>query len=318
MGIYNNLATPTAAANMRGAVDFTDSAKFTLAEKGHVLLAVLKTPLMMDAIKCKYSINGQKDENLVKVIENFPTIIESEFKGLDGLDGMTADNMEISDNISTLNVLGAVNYPTNQEITMRFTEKAGRTLTKYCSTYLTAIRDPRTRAKTYLGCADINSKVTTPTATTEGYKIAPGFDKEVFTFLYIIPDNTWSVVENAYLLTNAEITKAPTDVLDNFDKGDIALAEIDLTFNTFVIANNKYVYEMANNFLTNYVSKESYVEGAWNINSETLKYKEVGEYFSEGSNKAKEWKTVSIESTKGGATKVTANNATGTNAATGS
>lgn len=309
MGIYNNLATPTTAANMRGAVDFTDSAKFTLAEKGHSLVAVLKTPYMMDAIKYKYSGKAKLgettialDQNLVDVIDNFPKIIESEFKGLDGLDGMTADNMEISDNISTLNVLGAVNYPTNQEITMRFTEKAGRTLTKYCTTYLSAIRDPRTRVKTYSGCVDINGLKEGDTFSADKWKIKPSFAHEVFTFLYIIPDNTWSVVENAYLLTNSQITKAPTDVLDNFDKGDIALAEIDLTFNTFVIANNKYVYTMANNFLQNFVSKESYKENAWNINSETLKYTEIGKY-NKNYSTLKDAE-ISIESTKGGAQKI--------------
>ena len=98
--IYGSLAEPTTAANMRGAVDFTNSGQFTMYEKGHALVAVLKTPPMMTAIKNKYS-GETGDPKLVKVIESFPNIIESEFKGLDGLDGMSADNMEISDNIST-------------------------------------------------------------------------------------------------------------------------------------------------------------------------------------------------------------------------
>lgn len=299
--IYEKLAKPTTAANMRGAVDFTDSAQFTMYEKGHALIAVLKTPPMMTAIKNKYS----GDTNLKSVIDNFPKIIESEFKGLDGLDGMSADNMEISDNISTLNVLGAVNYPTNQEITMRFTEKAGRTLTKYCTTYLTAIRDPRTRAKNYLGCADVNASETLTSNSTET-KIKPSFANEVFTFLYIVPNNTWQIVENAYLLTNCQITKAPFDALDNFDKGDIALTEIDLTFNTFVIANNRYVYEMANSFLENFVERESYTEGKWNINSAELKYTEVESYNTNGK--------YSVSSTAGGAA-ATSTDSTGTTAA---
>ena len=305
-GIYDSLAAPTGAANMRGAVDFTNSGQFTMYEKGHSLIAVLKTPLMMDAIKMKYSSGASKDDNLVNVINNFPKIIESEFKGLDGLDGMSADNMEISDNISTLNVLGAVNHPTNQEITMRFTEKAGRTLTKYCETYLRAIRDPRTRAKTYLGCADVNSTIATSKGLSAAdYKIKPSFANEVFTFLYIVPNNTWQIVENAYLLTNCQITKAPFDALDNFDKGDISLAEIDLTLNTFVIANNRYVYEMANNFLTNFVERESYTEGKWNINSAELKYTEVESYKTND--------TYSVSSTAGGAAAAaTSTNNTGT------
>ena len=268
--MYENLATPKGAAEMRGTVDFTDAGQFTLAEKGHSLIAVLDTPIMMDAIKCKYDKEG--DSNLVKVINNFPKIIESEFKGLDGLDDMTADSMEVSDNITTLEVLGAVNYATNQEITMRFTEKAGRTLTKYATTYLTGIRDPRTRVKTYKGCVAGSGDTPTITPTKDNYTIEPGFDKEIFTFLYIIPDNTWTRVENAYLLTNAQLTKAPYSSLDNFDKGDIGLVEVDLSFKTFVIANNKTVYKMAQQFLNDFVSREKYTKGAWNIDSDTLQY----------------------------------------------
>lgn len=276
--MYNKLATPTGAAEMRGTVDFTNATQFTLAEKGHSLIAVLDTPIMMDAIKAKYSSGPNQDDNLVNVITNFPKIIESEFKGLDGLDDMTADSMEVSDNITTLEVLGAVNYATNQEITMRFTEKAGRTLTKYATTYLTGIRDPRTRVKTYKGCiAGSGETAYARTDLAEGkYTITPGFDKEIFTFLYIIPDNTWTRVENAYLLTNAQLTKAPYSSLDNFDKGDIGLVEIDLTFKTFVIANNENVYAMAQQFLNDFVSREKYTAGAWNIDSDTLQYTVFG------------------------------------------
>ena len=264
MGLYTNLATPTGAANMRGAVDFSDAGKFTLAEKGHSLLAVLDTPKMMTAIR------NSGSKNLQTVIDNFPIILEQEFKGLDGLDGMTSNTLEISDNISTLNVLGTVEYPTNQEITMRFTEKRGRTILKYCSTYLRAIRDPRTRAKTYLGCADKSLKKTNFNANQT--KIYPSLANEVFTFLYIVPDNTWTQVENAYLLCNAQLTKAPFDALDNFDKGDISLVELDLSFNTFVITENTTVYKMAQEFLNSYVSIDSYQNGKWNINSEKLQY----------------------------------------------
>ena len=265
MGLYTNLTAPTGPANMRGAVDFSNAGAFTLAEKGHSLLAVLDTPKMMTAIK-----NSSNSQNLKNIIETFPKIIEQEFKGLDGLDGMTSNTLEVSDNISTLNMLGTVEYPTNQEITMRFTEKRGRTILKYCSTYLRAIRDPRTRAKTYLGCADKSLKGK-PFKDTDT-KICPSLANEVFTFLYIVPDNTWTSVENAYLLCNAQLTKAPFDALDNFDKGDISLVELDLSFNTFVITENKTVYKMAQEFLNSYVSIDTYQENKWNINSEKLQY----------------------------------------------
>lgn len=301
------LRTPTGAANMRGAVDFSDASAFNLAEKGHGIFVVLNTPKMMKAIKANSADSGLKyayveqgtttntitasdtivgknylglptiltpNSNLVTAIDEFPKILESEFKGLDGLDDITSDTMEISDGISTLNVLGSVNYSTNQEITLRFTEKAGRTLTTYSSAYLRAIRDTRTKAKTYLGCANIFA----PTNYTDGERIIkPDFANEVFTFLYIIPDNTWEVCEKVYLLANAQITKAAYSSLDNFDKGDIGLVEIDIPFNTFVITDNDTVNEMGNEFLKKYVSRAKYTEGAWNINSQTLDYKAVTE-----------------------------------------
>lgn len=66
----------------------------------------------------------------------------------------------------------------------------------------------------------------------------PSFANEVFSFLYIVTDNTWLQVERAYLLSNAQITKAPLGLLSNCEKGNIELAEIDLTFNCFVVSND--------------------------------------------------------------------------------
>ena len=114
---------------------------------------------IQNTVKYKGYVTKKENKPALKTaITEFPRILESEFKGIDGLDDMTSDTLEISDNISTLTVLGSVNYATNQEITLRFTEKAGRTITTYCSAYLRAIRDPRTRAKTYRGCANIFAK----------------------------------------------------------------------------------------------------------------------------------------------------------------
>ena len=116
-GQFRGLRKATAAANMRGAVDFTNANAFNLYEKGHAVLKVLSVPNFMTAW-------ANKTGN-AKLVTDFCKIIEQEFKGLDGLDDMSADSMDITDGISTLNVLGKVNYATNQEITMRYTEKAG-------------------------------------------------------------------------------------------------------------------------------------------------------------------------------------------------
>ena len=239
-GQFRGLRQSTSAANMRGAVDFTNANAFNLYEKGHSVLKVLSVPNFMIAW-------ANKTGNTT-LVTDFCKIIEQEFKGLDGLDDMSADSMDITDGISTLNVLGKVNYATNQEISMRYTEKAGSTLSRYAETYLRGIRDPRTLVKHYNGCLDLNGKSTTDFENAYDCNIhdisdptlkscQPGFENEIFTFLYIVMDNTWLQPERAYLLCNSQLTKAPMGQLHNSEKGSIELQEIDLTFNTFVVTN---------------------------------------------------------------------------------
>lgn len=239
-GQFRGLREATTAANMRGAVDFTNANAFNLYEKGHAVLKVLSVPNFMTAW-------ANKTGN-TKLVTDFCKIIEQEFKGLDGLDDMSADSMDITDGISTLNVLGKVNYATNQEITMRYTEKAGSTLSRYCETYLRGIRDPRTLVKHYNGCLDLTGPSTgdldkaydcnNHTIKDTSLKTCqPGFENEIFTFLYIVMDNTWLQPERAYLLCNSQISKAPMGQLHNVEKGNIELQEVDMTFNTFVVTN---------------------------------------------------------------------------------
>lgn len=240
-GQFRGLRESTGAADMRGAVDFTNANKFNLYEKGHSLIKVLNVPNFMTSWACK--------NNQIDFINAFYNIIEQEFKGLDGLDDMSADSMDITDGISTLNVLGKVNYATNQEITMRYTEKAGGTLSRYSETYLRGIRDPRTLVKHYNGVLNLNGASTAeftgnfdPVNGIAKYNeklvsCQPGFENEVFTFLYIVMDNTWLQIERAYLLCNCQLTKAPLGQLHNSEKGTIELQDIDLTFNSFVVTN---------------------------------------------------------------------------------
>lgn len=279
---FRGLRNSTGAASMLGAVDFTDSDKFTLYEKGHSILKVLSVPNFMTSWVIQKSGNGDKDnkdktedkydwrrdeqdltaaefQQRLDLCENFYKILECEFKGLDGLDDMTSETMSITDGFSQLDVIGKVNYATNKEITMRYTEKGGSTLSRYCETYLKGIRDPRTGVKHYNGAlrikqgdgdkttaepSDFGTGIFDPsTLTIKEFNpmynyCTPSFANEVFSFLYIVTDNTWLQVERAYLLSNAQITKAPLGVLSNSEKGNIELAEIDLTFNCFVVSND--------------------------------------------------------------------------------
>ena len=269
-GQFRGLRDATPAAEMRGAVDFTQADSFNLYEKGHSILKVLSVPNFMTAWASRQEIAGYENatqdernqqEQRRKLCNNFYKILEQEFKGLDGLDDMSADSMNITDGFSTLNVLGKVNYATNQEITMKYTEKGGSTISRYAETYLRGIRDPRTGVKHYNGClttkplGNVNSNgkiITTNKLYEQAFSVSkceissqithrglinPSFENEVFTFLYMVLDNTWTQLERAYLLCNAQINKIPLGQLSNIEKGNIELAEIDLSFNCFVVSN---------------------------------------------------------------------------------
>ena len=289
-GQFRGLREATSAAEMRGAVDFTNANAFNLYEKGHSVLKVLSVPNFMTSWAINNSVNGG-DTSAVDLVQNFVRIIEQEFKGLDGLDDMSADSMDITDGISTLNVLGKVNYATNQEITLKYTEKGGSTISRYAETYLRGIRDPRTGVKHYNGCLttkplgnvilDTGKSVSTNKLYEMAFSVSkceissqithrglinPSLENEVFTFLYIVLDNTWTQIEKAYLLCNAQLNKIPLGQVANMEKGNIELAEIDLSFNCFVVSNAnvnaaaaKYLPKILNNY--NLISNEFVYEG---------------------------------------------------------
>ena len=318
-GQFRGLRNATSATDMRGAIDFTQADSFNLYEKGHSILKVLSVPNFMTAwanfkgyttdsfgrliinnyktkttdIKTGIESNDDATESVKqkrKLCNNFYKILETEFKGLDGLDDMSADSMSISDGFSTLNVLGKVNYATNQEITLKYTEKAGSTISRYAESYLRGIRDPRTGVKHYNGClttmtldpVDLRGKKVASNAYyADGFQatntkltprvkynglINPSLENEVFTFLYIVLDNTWTQIEKAYLLCNAQLNKIPLGQVANMEKGNIELAEIDLSFNCFVVSNAnvnaaaaKYLPKILNNY--NLISNEFVYEG---------------------------------------------------------
>ena len=133
--------------DLRGVVDFGNLIQFAPYESGYCFLAVINGPAFMNVAD---TLDHRKD-----LQDAFIKILEQEFKGLDGIEDITSDTMDITDNISTLTLISKVVQNTNGQITMRFTEKSGSLITKYISTYLRFIKDPRTQAKTYGGLLDM-------------------------------------------------------------------------------------------------------------------------------------------------------------------
>lgn len=213
MKMYTKKALSVAEYSMmRGVTDFSNAAQFNLYETGYSHLIVISKP------KC---ITMHKDQDVVDMMNAFCYILEYEFRGLSGIEDITADSLEVTDGISTLNVIGKVNKQSASEISMTFTEKSGSIITNFLKFYLEGLKDPRTQAKTYHGLIKYGV-------------LAGGFENEVFNLLYIVTDNTMLQIEKAYLLCNAWPNKATTSIY-NTEKGNIEKQEIELTWNCFVI-----------------------------------------------------------------------------------
>lgn len=202
---------------MYGVPDFGNLKQFNNFETGYSFIKVVSIPKFLTEL-------AKDNNNYANLIENYKHIIEYEFKGLDGLDDITSDPSELTNGISTLNVITkTIENTTN--VSMRYTEKAGSVLTRLHTLFLTGIKDPRTQAKTYHGLIDSGV-------------LEAGYENEVFAFLYFVTDNTMTKVEAAYLIMSAQPTKADTSMY-NSEKGSIEFKEITVEFNCYPVRSNE-------------------------------------------------------------------------------
>lgn len=235
-------------ANMRGVVDWGNLFQFAPYESGYCFLVVINAPYI--GIQ-----NGLADKDGFHDLQDaFVKILEQEFKGLSGIGNITSDTLEISDGITSISLLGKVNQETNSQISMEFTEKSGSLITKYVSTYLRFVRDPKTEAKTYGGgITASNARSASPA-------------KEVFNMLYIITDSTCLNIEKAFLILNAQPTEAGYGDLYNMNKGDISTKDVTVTFNAFVV-DGKIPNKIALAYMRSMVNTGSFKTGKINTNS---------------------------------------------------
>lgn len=204
---------------MRGVTDFTNAAQLNMFEKGHGILVIIDKPKFIEMIA------EEGDSTVKSLLDNFCNILEYEFKGLSGIEDISAEDLEYTDGISQIAGIGKVTEQSNSDITMRFTEKSGSTITKFIKFYLDGVRDSRTQTKHYHGLI------------AQG-KLALGFENEVFNFLYLVTDASGLALEAAYLLANAWPNKATTSIYE-VEKGAIETAEIDVTFKCFVLRSQE-------------------------------------------------------------------------------
>lgn len=217
---------------LRGVPDFGNLVQFNPYETGYAAFIICAIPKFMEEL-AKFN----ADYN--KLIKNWKHIIEYEFKSFDGLQGMSADVIDLGDDLNKVNVINKVNMEAASEFSLTYDEKSGSPLTKFAKLYLTGIKDPRTQVKTYHGLIH-----------NHGYE--PGFEKEVFTFLFIATDNTMRKVEFSTLIIAGQLNSADTDMY-NYQKGDIGKKDITVKFNGYQIQSStidKYAQACMNYLLS--------------------------------------------------------------------
>lgn len=198
----------------RGVIDFSQPGQFDQFETGYSFLAVLKMPKFMEML-------AEKDSGMKDIVQSFNHMLEYEFRGLSGLPDMTGDGYEVGDGVNTVRFLSNVSRDTSVELSSTFYERRGSLITKYMAEYLSGIKDPMSKAKTYHGLI------------AKGF-LEPSLENEVGTFMYMVTDNTMLRLEKAYLLCDVQFTKAEESMYDS-TKGDINNREMNISFNCFPV-----------------------------------------------------------------------------------
>lgn len=216
-------------ADLRGVVEFGNLAQFAPFEGGYSFLGVLSAPRFMT--------HSSQEPEIKELTKAFVSLIEKEFKGLDGIEDMSAEMGDITDGITTMQIINSVNQPANGTFTMRVTEKSGALYTKFISNFLRMLKDPRTHATTYGGLIGKNPNF-----------LRRNFAYEVFNLLYIVTDSTMLNVEKAYIIANAQPTQASFSELYNTEKGQHDFKEISIQWNGYAI-DGKMANLLASNYL---------------------------------------------------------------------
>ena len=217
-GLLNNYSIRpknlTQYTALRGVVDFSQIGQFDQFETGYSFLSVLKMPKFLEVL-------AEQDTGVAQMVNSFKHMLQYEFKGISGLPDIQADTFEISDGSNTQRMINNVSRETSVTLSSPYYERSGSLITRFSEYYLTGIKDPMSKAKTYHGLI-------------KNGLLEPSLENEVFTFMYYVTDNTMLRLEKAYLLANVQLTKAETSMYDT-TKGDISNKEITIEWNCFPI-----------------------------------------------------------------------------------
>ena len=202
---------------MRGVPDFGTLVQFNPYETGYAAFIVCDMPRFMERL-AKVNLEYRK------LMQNWIHIIEYEFKSFEGLEDMGAETYELGDPLNNINIISKINLQSASEFSLTYDEKSGSPLTKFARLYLTGLKDPRTQVKSYHGLIHHGD-------------MEPGFENEVFTFLFINTDNTMRDVEAAYLLLACQLNSAELSMY-NYTKGTIDKREVTVKFSGYPVQSN--------------------------------------------------------------------------------
>lgn len=217
-GILNNYTIKprnlTQYTALRGVVDFSQIGQFDQYETGYSFLSVIKMPRFIEVL-------AEQDAGVAQMANSFKHMLEYEFRGLTGLPNITSNTFTITDGSNEQQMINDVVRETAVELSSSYFERRGSLITRFSEYYLTGIKDPMSKAKTYHGLIKNNL-------------LEPGLENEVFTFMYYVTDNTFLRIEKAYLLANVQLTQSETSMYDS-EKGQIQNKEISLNWRCFPI-----------------------------------------------------------------------------------
>lgn len=225
--IFKGTKTPRSLTKYnlyRGITDFGTLEQFNIFQSGHSFIKILQYPEFLRKL-------ALKNVEYKDIIDNAIHVLEYEFKGLDGIEDITANVMEIGDGVNNINVINSVKEQSASTITMRYTEKSGSLLAKFTELYLQGIYDTRSTFKHYHGLI-------------ESGDIDDGYENEVFTILYWLTDSTGLKVEKAYVMIGAQLQSSDQSIY-NSQKGDHEAKETPIEFSCF-LAKSPQITALAN------------------------------------------------------------------------
>lgn len=231
--MFSDLTKPnkltTLDGDFRWTFDPTNNPMFRKFETGYSIFLVLSIPNMLAKLTEieKGEITGIPYKSLYSdLIASYIRTLEREYKRLDGLDNISSESIEFTGlNEVSVNSINKTDETHNPSISLVYTEQYASVLTRVHELFLKGIDDPIIgHRKHYNGLID------------DGI-LAPSFKNEVFSFLYIITDNTGLQLERAYYFFNAQPTTSYTGELYNSTRGEYEYKELTLEYKCNMLSN---------------------------------------------------------------------------------